>query len=89
MDPVPDPILPETFLGYRRESNPGPLACQSDVLTTIPNRLSVIIIIIIIINLHMYETYFVRRQVKVVDIYKGHWDFWISDLVKNSDATDI
>ena len=22
--PVPDPILPETFLGYSRESNPGP-----------------------------------------------------------------
>ena len=38
VNPVPDPILPETFLGYSRESNPGPLEWQSDVLTTIPNR---------------------------------------------------
>ena len=35
MDPVPDPTLPEKFLGYSRESNPGPLGWQSDVLTTI------------------------------------------------------
>ena len=39
MDPVPDPILPEKFLGYSRESNPGHLGWQSDVLTTIPNCL--------------------------------------------------
>ena len=38
VDPVPDPILPEKFLGYSRESNPGPLGWQSDVLTTIPYR---------------------------------------------------
>ena len=38
MDPVPDPILPEKFLGYSRESNPAPVGWQSDVLTTIPNR---------------------------------------------------
>ena len=25
VDPVPDPILPEKFLGYSRDSNPGPL----------------------------------------------------------------
>ena len=25
VDPIPDPILPEKFLGYCRESNPGPL----------------------------------------------------------------
>ena len=37
VDPVPDPILPEKFLGYSRESNPGPLGWQSDMLTTIPN----------------------------------------------------
>ena len=30
--PVPDPILPEKFLGYSRESNPGPLGWQSDML---------------------------------------------------------
>ena len=35
-DPVPDPILLEKFLGYSRESNPGPLGWQSDMLTTIP-----------------------------------------------------
>ena len=29
MDPVPDPILLENFLGYSRESNPGPLGWQS------------------------------------------------------------
>ena len=40
VEPVPDPILPEKFLGYSRESNPGPLGWQSDVLTTIPNRRS-------------------------------------------------
>ena len=40
VDPVPDPILPEKFLGYSRESNPGPLGWQSDMLTTIPNRRS-------------------------------------------------
>ena len=40
VDPVPDPILLEKFLVYSRESNPGPLGWQSDVLTTIPNRRS-------------------------------------------------
>ena len=35
VDPVPDPILLEKFLGYSRESNLGPLGWQSDVLTTI------------------------------------------------------
>ena len=30
VEPVPDPILPEKFLGYSRESNPGPLGWQSD-----------------------------------------------------------
>ena len=35
-------ILPEKFLGYSRESNPEPLGWQSDVLTTIPNRWSII-----------------------------------------------
>ena len=35
VDPVPDPILPEKFLGYGRESNPVPLGYQSDVLITI------------------------------------------------------
>ena len=39
VDPVPDPILPEKFLGYSRESNPEPLGWQSDVPTTIPNTL--------------------------------------------------
>ena len=38
MHPVPDPIHPEKFLGYSRESNPGPFGWKSDVLTTIPNR---------------------------------------------------
>ena len=41
VDPVPDPILPEKFLGYSRESYPGPLGWQSDVLTTITNRWSI------------------------------------------------
>ena len=40
VDPVPDPILPEKFLKFSRESNPGPLEWQSDVLSTIPNRWS-------------------------------------------------
>ena len=30
--------LPETFQGFSRETNPGPLGWQSDVLTTIPKR---------------------------------------------------
>ena len=38
VDPVPDPILAEKFLGYSRKTNPGPLRWQSDMLTTIPNR---------------------------------------------------
>ena len=42
VDLVPDPILPEKFLWYSRESNPGPRGWQSDVLTTIPNRRSVL-----------------------------------------------
>ena len=37
VDPVPDFILPEKFLWYSRESNPGPIGWQSDLLTTIPN----------------------------------------------------
>ena len=49
MDPVPDPILTEKILGYSQELNPGPLGWQSDVLTTIPNRWSLIIILLIII----------------------------------------
>ena len=36
-----DPV-PEKFLGYSRESNPGPLGWQSDVLTNIPNRWSLV-----------------------------------------------
>ena len=40
MGPVPDPILPEKFPRYSRESNPGPLGWQSDVPTTIPNSRS-------------------------------------------------
>ena len=27
---------PEKFLGYNRESNPGPLGWQSDIITSIP-----------------------------------------------------
>ena len=40
VDPIPDPILSQKFLGYSQESNLGPLGWQSDVLTTIPNRQS-------------------------------------------------
>ena len=32
VDPVPELILPEKFLGYSRESNPGALGWQSYVL---------------------------------------------------------
>ena len=38
--PIPYPIRPEKFVGYSRESNPGPLGWQSDMLTTVPNRRS-------------------------------------------------
>ena len=60
-DPVPDPILPEKFLEYSRESNPGPLGSQSDVLTTIPNRWS-----LIYVNgkLKYWATYFPKLRVK-------------------------
>ena len=40
VDPVPDTILPEKFLGHSQELNLGPLGWQSDVLSTIPNRRS-------------------------------------------------
>ena len=33
--PVPDPRLPEKFLGYYLKWNPDPLGWQSDALTTI------------------------------------------------------
>ena len=36
-------ILPEKFLGYSGELNPGSLGWQSDVLSTIPNRQSFVI----------------------------------------------
>ena len=52
VNPVPDPTLPEKFLGYSRESNLGPFGWQSDVLTTIPNRRSVL----------MKEEYFCTLQ---------------------------
>ena len=29
VDPDPDPILPEKFQGYSRESNPGPIGWQT------------------------------------------------------------
>ena len=45
VDPVTDLIRPEKIQGYSRESNPGPLEWQSDVLTTIPNSWSPRIII--------------------------------------------
>ena len=54
VDPVPDPIFPEKFLGYSQESNPGPLGMQSDVLTTIPNRWS---------NVHIHGL-FDRKQIQ-------------------------
>ena len=40
VEPVPDPILPEHFLGYSRGSDPGPLGWQSNAPTIIPNRRS-------------------------------------------------
>ena len=38
VDPVPYPILLEKFLGYSRESNPGPIGWQSDMLPSEPAR---------------------------------------------------
>ena len=35
VDPIPDPILLEKFLGYSQESNPGPLGWQSDILEVV------------------------------------------------------
>ena len=57
VDPVPDPILPEKFL----ESNPGPLGWQSDVLTTIPNRWSLIHITILYEGDHFYRVSHVEK----------------------------
>ena len=51
VDPVPDRILPEKFLGYRQESNPGPFGWQSDMLTTIPSRWSIMCLFVLIIVL--------------------------------------
>ena len=49
VDTVPDPILPEKFLWYSRESNPGPLGWQSDVLTTtMPNRRSILLLLLLV-----------------------------------------
>ena len=52
VDPVPDPILPENFLGYSRESNTGSLGRQTDVLTTMPNRRSHFMSFHILIHCH-------------------------------------
>ena len=40
VDPIPDTIHPETFLGYSWATNLGRLGWQSDVLTTISKRVS-------------------------------------------------
>ena len=40
----PYSLLPEKFPGYSRELNPGPLGWQSNVITTIPNRWSEILL---------------------------------------------
>ena len=65
MDPVPDPILfLEKFLGYSRESNPGLLGWQSDVLTTIPNRWSKIS--------NMHSVYWPRCGLDAVYINNAH-----------------
>ena len=44
VNPVPDPLLPETFPGYSWESNPVPLGWRPDVLAAIPNRRSLYIV---------------------------------------------
>ena len=62
MDPVPDPILPEKFLKYSLESNSGPLGWQSDVLTTIPNRLEYIRILILRIKFDWEIPYIVGKS---------------------------
>ena len=38
VDPIPDPIFPEKFIGYSQESNSEPLGGESDMLTTKPQR---------------------------------------------------
>ena len=56
VDPIPDPILPEKFPEYSRESNPGPLGWQSDLLTTIPNRQSVVVVVVVYLGFTMLLT---------------------------------
>ena len=67
VDPVPDPILPEKFLGYSRESNPRHLGWQSDMLTIIPNRRSLFLVHALILNLPLdgiIINHFYHRQYK-------------------------
>ena len=49
MDPVPDPILPEKFLGYSQESNPGPLGIIIIIITIIVITIIIIIVIIFVV----------------------------------------
>ena len=80
VDPVPDTILPEKILGYSRISNPGPLGWQSDVLTTIPNKWSLRIIISVNINNHAV-TCNSRNGIKIPN-YKFKW------ILANSSISD-
>ena len=51
----PYTVLPGKILGYSRQSNPGPLEWQSDVLTPTPNRRS-----FTISSLHSVVSFFCR-----------------------------
>ena len=81
VDPVTDPILPEKFLGYSRESNPGSLGWQSDVLTTVPNRWSPRIIISININNRIISRIWMNG-IKISN-YKFKW------ILANISITDM
>ena len=80
VDPVPDPILPEKFLGYSRESNPGPLGWQSEVLTTIPNRWSLVFVIFSNISLIITLTHVVK-SLHVTSLFPDYDD---SPLVRRN-----
>ena len=75
VDPVTDPILLEKILRYRRESNPGPLGWQSDVLTTILNRWSVIVIAELILQAFRHFTYITAHSPTLPSLYLRHSSF--------------
>ena len=84
MDPVPDPILPETFLGYSRESNPGPLEASANIVSLFHIKFSPINV-----GYSVYDRFIVIFLFILVTALKLLVSLWFSCillLLNNSDT---